>query len=227
MNIVTAANTFTTPNLRGSDGADSDISAEYIENLIQETTSGAKIAQNEEGKWGYIPAGADTVIPFKSNDTNSGITLPINGVICFGGSQITSYNGLKEYYFYNWLNTPIQLSEITEIKTITTISNWYNVRNNNSSGNMLRFFKPTVYFEQDNGTRYRYTSSEYAINSNLTTILKVTNKEIIINKTVVSSKYTKLVGIGCYIGINSGGAYYFETSIGGDYNTNRMEYIIS
>lgn len=35
-----------------------------IDDSFEENINGIKMAQNEEGKWGYIPPGADTVIPF-------------------------------------------------------------------------------------------------------------------------------------------------------------------
>lgn len=43
-----------------------------IDTSFTENLSDVKIAQDAEGKWGYIPPGADAVIPFKSdNDGNS------------------------------------------------------------------------------------------------------------------------------------------------------------
>lgn len=75
LDITTKDGSFTTPNLRGSD---SDVSTEYVQELIQETTSGAKIAQNEKGEWGYIPAGADAVIPFKSSVSDIGGSVQLN-----------------------------------------------------------------------------------------------------------------------------------------------------
>lgn len=39
---------------------------EMIDGSFMENMSGAKVAQDEKGKWGYIPPGADAVIPFNS-----------------------------------------------------------------------------------------------------------------------------------------------------------------
>ena len=36
--------------------------------IYNDDTAGLKFAQDAEGNWGYIPSGADTVIPFKTGD---------------------------------------------------------------------------------------------------------------------------------------------------------------
>ena len=56
LKIETKEETFETPNLKGKDA----------------DTNGLSFDQNEEGEWGYIPPGADTVIPFKINGTGEG-----------------------------------------------------------------------------------------------------------------------------------------------------------
>lgn len=50
LDIVTKEKSFTTPNLKGGGG----------------DTGGLSFGQDNEGKWGYIPPGADTVTPFKT-----------------------------------------------------------------------------------------------------------------------------------------------------------------
>ena len=37
-----------------------------IDSSFRENLGGAKVAQDGKGKWGYIPPGADTVVPFNS-----------------------------------------------------------------------------------------------------------------------------------------------------------------
>lgn len=49
LDIETAEGTFTTPNLKGVDAQ----------------TGGLRFGQDAEGNWGYLPPGADTVVPFK------------------------------------------------------------------------------------------------------------------------------------------------------------------
>lgn len=66
LDITTEEGNFTTPNLRGRDGDGAGLSAEEVEQAIFSNMNGAKIAQDTEGKWGYIPPGADAVVPFSS-----------------------------------------------------------------------------------------------------------------------------------------------------------------
>lgn len=70
LDITTKEGSFTTPNLMGKDGNSSggglteqEVTA-TVNEKIQKATSGARIAKNEKGEWGYIPPGTDTVIPF-------------------------------------------------------------------------------------------------------------------------------------------------------------------
>lgn len=50
---------------------------------------GLKFSQDEEGNWGYIPSGADTVIPFKNLD-NFGITQLFSYGSTAGGQTLTT-----------------------------------------------------------------------------------------------------------------------------------------
>ena len=42
-------------------------------------------SQDSEGNWGYIPSGADSVIPFKKEVVESGISLNITGFCYWAG----------------------------------------------------------------------------------------------------------------------------------------------
>ena len=56
LDIQTADRTFTTPNLKGEDAK----------------TGGLVFGQDAEGNWGYLPPGADTVVPFKQGGGSGG-----------------------------------------------------------------------------------------------------------------------------------------------------------
>ena len=55
LDITTQTGSFTTPNLKGGEA----------------DLNGLSFGQDEEGNWGYIPPGADTVIPFKVGGSGS------------------------------------------------------------------------------------------------------------------------------------------------------------
>lgn len=64
LDIQTADGKFTTPNLKGEDA----------------NTGGLSFGQDEEGNWGYIPPGADAVVPFRKNGGGNS-AFPLVGVI--------------------------------------------------------------------------------------------------------------------------------------------------
>lgn len=77
---------------RGQKGEDGGIiSSSEIQNMIDneffENLNNVKIAQNEDGKWGYIPPGADTVIPFSNNMGDDGQIFVAELDFIFGTSQ--------------------------------------------------------------------------------------------------------------------------------------------
>ena len=47
-----------------------------ISDDLTQQVNGLTFAQNEEGNWGYIPSGADTVIPFKTGNINISDLVP-------------------------------------------------------------------------------------------------------------------------------------------------------
>lgn len=71
LDITTKDGKITTPNLKGADGKDGTRTEEILGML-----GGLTFGQDEEGNWGYIPAGADAVTPFKS-----GVGYAIGGVV--------------------------------------------------------------------------------------------------------------------------------------------------
>lgn len=94
LDITTKMGSFTTSNLKGKDGAGEgggitqDEAQDLIDNAIQGVTSGAKIAQNGNGEWGYIPPNTNTVIPFNSGDSSS------DGIIVVTSDTISSPNSI-------------------------------------------------------------------------------------------------------------------------------------
>lgn len=61
------------PGEKGEPGESGEsVSGEQIQKMIDDSfgknLSGVKVAQDEKGKWGYIPPGADTVTPFNSGE---------------------------------------------------------------------------------------------------------------------------------------------------------------
>lgn len=56
LDIKTADGVFTTPNLKGEDAQ----------------TGGLVFGQDAEGNWGYMPPGADAVVPFKKGGGSGG-----------------------------------------------------------------------------------------------------------------------------------------------------------
>lgn len=79
LDIATKTGFFTTPNLKGADGqgGSGGVTETQVQGMIddslQETTGGAKIAQNEKGEWGYLPPGADSVTPFSKGGSGDGL----------------------------------------------------------------------------------------------------------------------------------------------------------
>lgn len=61
-----------------------------IDTSFTENLSDVKIAQDAEGKWGYIPPGADAVIPFKANSGNNGIMSPLIINLEFSGTNAST-----------------------------------------------------------------------------------------------------------------------------------------
>lgn len=80
LDIKTADGTFTTPNLKGRDGDGAGLSAEEVEQTIFASLNGVKVMQDVEGNWGYLPPGADAVIPFRKNGGGNS-AFPLVGVI--------------------------------------------------------------------------------------------------------------------------------------------------
>ena len=56
---------------------------------------GLSFGQDAEGKWGYIPPGADTVIPFKSGVGGSGLSFENAEVIEYGGFNNASTSSAR------------------------------------------------------------------------------------------------------------------------------------
>lgn len=62
LDIKTADGMFTTPNLKGTNAQ----------------TGGLVFGQDAEGNWGYLPPGADTVVPFKQGGASGPVSLKIS-----------------------------------------------------------------------------------------------------------------------------------------------------
>lgn len=58
---------------------------------------GLKFAQDEKGNWGYIPSGADTVLPFKSGVISLGVGIEFDVSSYAGYKNFTSDNFIIEY----------------------------------------------------------------------------------------------------------------------------------
>lgn len=86
LDICTAEGKFTTPNLKGADAQ----------------TGGLAFGQDEEGNWGYIPPGADTVVPFRQGGAAGGgvpagyVMLGMDSAVSAGVSSGRAVEGVME-----------------------------------------------------------------------------------------------------------------------------------
>lgn len=106
LDITTKTGSFTTPNLKGKDGTggssggltEQDVQT-LIDDAFQENMSGAKIAKNEKGEWGYIPPGADSVVPFSKGGSSGGdglSVLPNDGTFLYKSNVANTSYGVAD-----------------------------------------------------------------------------------------------------------------------------------
>lgn len=83
-----------------------------LKNEIRETMKGGSIDQDEDGNWGYKPAGADTVIPFNHGKIIELTETAVSGSSTYDVTSITNkYNTLTEDNFIvGYCGTNIRIS---------------------------------------------------------------------------------------------------------------------
>ena len=138
--------------------------------MINSNVNGLRFDTNDEGKWGYIPSGADTVIPFKSlevvdlfSGTQTTISIPSCSVSGAGNGQKS-----EEYIFplYSLFNN----ESINAI--LTNISLTYATSVNRGSASL------TINIYRDDGSLYKNISASGNTSSSLFNILTLGNSEI-------------------------------------------------
>ena len=99
LDIQTADRKFTTPNLKGTDAQ----------------TGGLMFGQDAEGNWGYLPPGADAVVPFKRGGVNSGGGGVFAGSTVFGLDSVV-FQSLSR--FEGVINGTVTLVESPPLTTL-------------------------------------------------------------------------------------------------------------
>lgn len=206
-----------------------------ITQKILNVNSNIKFGKDEDGNVGYIvtdaETGADTVIPFKKS---GGLGLPIQGQICFSGTQIYSLDQSSVKYFLDYFKEGVDISDINEIKVITNIDYWAYGASGYKS-NLQRNIKVVELVKNKTNGNFGYVFSGNILYVSGTNNGVLINKEDIFNRDNYSTLFpsgNELYGIGVSIyqyGGGSSNAYWFKSTIASSDTPDKakMEYIIS
>ena len=110
---------------------------------VNNSLGGLSFTQDEKGNWGYIPSGADTVIPFKSGIKAQSFSVNVarnqsKTVKCNGGDIL--YVAISSYdYYYGGAQSFTATVSVSISGNIATIRNICDGGNTNSTitGNLL------------------------------------------------------------------------------------------